>query len=97
MWWVRIPPQVAHFSLEKLSQAGCYVMGGIIIHDMYTQISLLLSSSISCMLAVACDNFTLRVVDTDTRRIVRTFTGHTNRITDMVTLSLSIFTTEVIV
>ncbi|XP_062509636.1 WD repeat-containing protein 36-like [Corticium candelabrum] len=37
----------------------------------------------SSMLAVALDDFTIHVVDTDTRRIVRTFTGHTNRILDM--------------
>lgn len=35
------------------------------------------------MLAVACDDFLVRVVDTDTRRIVRIFSGHTNRITDL--------------
>lgn len=35
------------------------------------------------MLAVACDDFLIRVVDTDTRRIVRIFSGHTNRITDL--------------
>ena len=36
----------------------------------------------SSMLAVACDDFVIRIVDTDTRRIVRVFSGHTNRITD---------------
>lgn len=35
------------------------------------------------MLAVACDDFLIRVVDIDTRRIVRIFSGHTNRITDL--------------
>ena len=36
------------------------------------------------MLAVACDNFVVLIMDTDTRRIVRTFSGHSNRITDLV-------------
>ena len=36
------------------------------------------------MLAVSCDNFAVLIVDTDTRRIVRTFKGHTNQVTDMV-------------
>ena len=46
------------------------------------------------MLAVSYDNFVIVVVDTDTRRIVRTFRGHTNQVTDMVgdsnSLSLSL-------
>ena len=44
------------------------------------------------MLAVSCDNFAVLIVDTDTRRIVRTFKGHTNQVTDMVgeTISLSL-------
>ena len=36
------------------------------------------------MLAVACDNFIVNIVDTGTKRIVRRFRGHTNRVTDMV-------------
>ena len=41
----------------------------------------------SSMLGVACDSFELLVVDTDTRRIVRMFRGHRNRVTDMVSES----------
>ncbi|XP_064385749.1 WD repeat-containing protein 36-like isoform X4 [Halichondria panicea] len=37
----------------------------------------------SCMLAVAADNFTVSIVDTGGRKVVRRFRGHTNRITDM--------------
>ncbi len=36
------------------------------------------------MLAVAADNFTVSIVDTGGRKVVRRFRGHTNRITDMV-------------
>jgi len=43
----------------------------------------------SAMLGVACDSFVLLVVDTDTRRVVRTFHGHRNRVTDMVSWSWS--------
>ncbi|XP_065914594.1 WD repeat-containing protein 36-like isoform X2 [Dysidea avara] len=46
-------------------------------------VSSLLYHRHSCLLAAACDNFTLHIIDTDTRRIIRTFAGHTNRITDM--------------
>ena len=42
-------------------------------------------------MAVACDDFSIHVIDTDTRRVVRVFAGHTNRISDMVRLSLSLF------
>ncbi|XP_031556169.1 WD repeat-containing protein 36-like [Actinia tenebrosa] len=37
----------------------------------------------SSLLAVTCDDFAVHVVDIETRRIVRTFAGHTNRITDV--------------
>lgn len=37
----------------------------------------------SSMLAVSCDNFDILVVDTDTKRVVRKFSGHGNRIMDM--------------
>ncbi|CAH1267292.1 WDR36 [Branchiostoma lanceolatum] len=37
----------------------------------------------SNMLAVACDDFMVVVVDMETRRVVRRFSGHRNRITDM--------------
>ena len=36
------------------------------------------------LLVVASDDLCLRVVDTQTRRMVREFHGHTNRITDFV-------------
>jgi len=36
------------------------------------------------MLAVALDDFSVTVVDIDTRRTVRIFAGHTNTVTDMV-------------
>ena len=36
------------------------------------------------MLAIACDHFKVLVVDTDTKRIVRIFRGHSGRVTDMV-------------
>jgi len=38
----------------------------------------------SSMLAVALDSFDIIIMDTDTRRIVREFTGHHNSVTDMV-------------
>jgi CDGSH-type Zn-finger protein len=36
------------------------------------------------LLAVACDDFTVHVVDMEMRRIVRHFSGHSARVTDMV-------------
>lgn len=42
----------------------------------------------SSMLAVALDDFSVCIVDTDTRRVVRSFKGHTNSITDMVSCLL---------
>lgn len=39
---------------------------------------------VSGMLALALDDFTLLVVDIETRRIVRKFAGHRSNITDMV-------------
>lgn len=40
------------------------------------------------MLALAFDDFTVAIVDTETRRTVRKFTGHRGNITDMVGLGL---------
>ncbi|CAC5374475.1 UTP21 [Mytilus coruscus] len=37
----------------------------------------------SAMLAVSLDDFRIMIIDTDTRKIVRTFQGHHNAITDM--------------
>lgn len=37
----------------------------------------------SSLLAVSCDDFLVHVVDIDMRRVVRTFVGHTSRVTDM--------------
>ncbi len=42
------------------------------------------------MLAVAADNFTVSIVDTGGRKVVRRFRGHTNRITDMVCISVAL-------
>ena len=41
------------------------------------------------MLAVARDDFHVDVIDIDTRKVVRQFIGHDNRITDMVSVVLS--------
>lgn len=38
----------------------------------------------SDLLAVACDDLGIRVIDIETQRVVREFWGHRNRITDMV-------------
>ena len=38
----------------------------------------------SSMLAVNTDDFAIHVVDVELRRVVRIFTGHHNRVTDMV-------------
>jgi U3 small nucleolar RNA-associated protein 21 len=38
----------------------------------------------SGMLAVATDDFSVSVIDCDVKRIVRKFSGHSNRISDMV-------------
>lgn len=38
----------------------------------------------SNLLAVACDDLGIRIVDVETQRVVREFWGHRNRITDMV-------------
>ncbi|XP_020893453.1 WD repeat-containing protein 36 isoform X2 [Exaiptasia diaphana] len=62
-----------------------HFMKRTLIHTMswdapVTQIQLHRESS---LLAVSCDDFSIHVVDIETRRAVRTFTGHTNRITDL--------------
>ena len=36
----------------------------------------------SALLAVACEDYSMAVVDIEGERVVRTFTGHTNRVTD---------------
>lgn len=38
----------------------------------------------SGMLALALDDFTMLVVDTETRRVVRKYTGHHGNVNDMV-------------
>jgi U3 small nucleolar RNA-associated protein 21 len=38
----------------------------------------------SGMLAVATDDFSVLIIDYDIKRIVRKFSGHSNRISDMV-------------
>ncbi len=40
----------------------------------------------SALLAAACDDLTIRLYDSDTQRLVRSFTGHSNIISDMVSL-----------
>ncbi|XP_028418818.1 WD repeat-containing protein 36-like [Dendronephthya gigantea] len=37
----------------------------------------------SALMAVALDDFTIKIVDTDIKRVVRQFSGHRNRITDV--------------
>ncbi|KAJ9056786.1 rRNA-processing protein utp21 [Entomophthora muscae] len=37
----------------------------------------------TCLVAAACDDAIIRVVDTETQRIVRQFSGHTHRLTDL--------------
>jgi len=37
----------------------------------------------SSMLAISLDNFSIHIVDIDTRRVVRKFTGHSSAVTDM--------------
>lgn len=49
-----------------------------------TILTVLLFLSVSGMLALALDDFTLLVVDTETRRVVRKFAGHHGNINDMV-------------
>jgi hypothetical protein len=40
----------------------------------------------SSMMAVARDDFHVYIIDIDTRKVVRKFIGHDNRITDMVSI-----------
>lgn len=42
------------------------------------------------MLAIALDDFTVNVLDIETRRIVRKFSGHRGQINDMVAPTLSL-------
>jgi U3 small nucleolar RNA-associated protein 21 len=56
-----------HISTDTLEEAVCQMV--------YHKESL--------MPAVALDDFTIHVMDTETKRIVRTFKGHSNRILDM--------------
>ena len=49
-----------------------------------SQASRLLLHRESSMLAVATDDFSVGIVDVDTRKIIRRFTGHRNTVTDMV-------------
>ena len=43
------------------------------------------------MLAVSLDNFKVLIVDLEGKRVVRSFSGHTNTVTDMVS-SMHVFT-----
>ena len=46
----------------------------------------------SSMLAVSLDDFRIMIIDVDTRKIVRTFNGHQNVITDLVRIYIYINT-----
>lgn len=59
--------------------------------EMYLSVSVmqltncaLIFPPVSGMLALALDDFTLLVVDIETRRVVRKFAGHHGKINDMV-------------
>lgn len=54
----------------------------MLLHDKANRITLFFS--VSGMLALALDDFTLLVVDIETRRVVRKFAGHRGNINDMV-------------
>jgi len=49
-----------------------------------TNVHLYSISCFSSMLAVARDDFVVNIIDIDTRKVVRKFAGHDNRLTDMV-------------
>ncbi|KAG0238082.1 hypothetical protein BGW42_007636 [Actinomortierella wolfii] len=51
--------------------------------EMPSPITQLLLYRDSDLLAVICDDLCIRIVDVETRRVVREFWGHSNRITDM--------------
>ncbi|KAL4237143.1 WD repeat-containing protein 36 [Mactra antiquata] len=51
--------------------------------ELKTTVYRLLLHRESSMLAVGMDDFTIIIIDLDTRRIVRKFIGHDNRLTDM--------------
>lgn len=38
------------------------------------------------MLAIATDDFAVSIIDCDVKKVVRKFRGHSNKITDMVSL-----------
>lgn len=40
--------------------------------------------SFSALMAAALDDFTIKIVDIDIKRVVRQFSVHKNRVTDMV-------------
>ncbi|XP_013379758.1 WD repeat-containing protein 36 isoform X1 [Lingula anatina] len=48
------------------------------------QVASILLHRESCMLAAACDDFSISIIDIETRKVVRRFEGHTNRVNDMV-------------
>ena len=67
-----------HFSLKNLNITKFY--GKIDFNESVNQILLHRESA---MLAVALDDFSIVVVDCDIRKIVRKFSGHFNKISDM--------------
>ncbi|KTW25647.1 hypothetical protein T552_03507 [Pneumocystis carinii B80] len=52
--------------------------------DMKLPITLMRYQKSSDLLAIACDDFCIRVIDIETTKVVRELWGHTNRITDLV-------------
>lgn len=52
--------------------------------EFYFFVFILFTLFFSGLVGVACDNFTIVVIDEEIRRIVRHFKGHNGRITDIV-------------
>ncbi len=67
-----------HFSLKNLNITKMH--GKIDLNESVNQIQLHRESA---MMAIALDDFTIVIVDCDIKRIVRKFSGHFNKISDM--------------
>ncbi|KAG5440145.1 hypothetical protein PCANB_001714 [Pneumocystis canis] len=52
--------------------------------DIKSSITLMTYQKISDLLAIVCDDLSIRIIDIETAKIVRELWGHTNRITDLV-------------
>src|SRR5437879_6595359 len=59
--------------------------------DIKSPITLLRFQKKNELLAISSDDLCIRVIDVDTRKIVREFWGHKNRITDLVKTFLILF------